>query len=213
MKILEKMPDKYDAGISILTGGKLRYLQGEIAAKYVNRHDRVLEIGCGTGDLAILAAKRGAKVVAIDRAPEMLAVASKKIGDEGLQELVEVLKMDALDMDTNFQEGRFDVVTSTLTFSELTAEEVDFILKESARVLRPNGTLAVADEVVPRKLVATLAYYLYRIPALVITYILARSGTSPLRRLEQRIKKAGFRIVRADGYLFDSLELVVAQKV
>lgn len=213
MKVLEMMPQRYDVGISALTLGKLRDIREEIAARYINRDDLVLDVGCGTGDLAIMAAGRGARVVGIDRSPGMLAVAGNKVDGEGLQGSVELLRMDALDMDGNFEDQRFDAVVSTLALSELTAEEVDFILRESARVLRPNGTLAVADEVVPRAFLAKAAYYLCRLPALVITYILARTTTIPVRQLPQRIERAGFRIEKVKSYFLDSLELVVARRV
>jgi len=48
MKLLESAPERYDAGISILTLGRLRHLEQDIVDEFIARDDRVLELGCGT---------------------------------------------------------------------------------------------------------------------------------------------------------------------
>jgi ubiquinone/menaquinone biosynthesis C-methylase UbiE len=212
MKFLESLPDKYDTGISILTYGKLRIIQEEITSNYVNPGDHVLEIGCGTGELAIILAKKKAKVVGIDISPEMLSVAKVKIADEGLENDIEIVELNAIDIDHKFEDNRFDVITSTLTLSELTDDEVDYILKECARVLKKNGTLMVADEVVPRNMLAKILYYIYRLPSVIVTYILARTTTNPISRFEERITKVGLEILNVKSYLFDSMRLIIAKK-
>jgi len=60
MKLLESSPSRYDAGMEILTLGEDKAIKGMIAAEMISPGDRVLDLGCGTGTLAILCAKRGA---------------------------------------------------------------------------------------------------------------------------------------------------------
>lgn len=79
MKILESAPQRYDRGIGILSLGQSKRIQRDIVDNYINRGDRVLEIGCGTGTLAISCAEKGASVVGIDVSPQMLAIARRKV--------------------------------------------------------------------------------------------------------------------------------------
>ena len=51
MKLLESAPERYDAGIYILTLGRLRCLKQDIADDFITKGDKVLETGCGTGSL------------------------------------------------------------------------------------------------------------------------------------------------------------------
>ncbi|MFQ5421808.1 MAG: methyltransferase domain-containing protein, partial [Anaerolineae bacterium] len=82
MKWLETTPGNYDRGIQLLTLGRLQPLKERIAADYIpvgaGTAPRVLEIGCGTGTLAVLMAGRGAHVTGIDLSPIMLAEAAGK---------------------------------------------------------------------------------------------------------------------------------------
>jgi ubiquinone/menaquinone biosynthesis C-methylase UbiE len=59
MKVLESAPDWYDAGIRILTLGKIDKAYDRLAS-YINSGQKVLDIGCGTGALTLRAARKGA---------------------------------------------------------------------------------------------------------------------------------------------------------
>jgi len=83
MKILESAPERYDAGINILTLGRLGCLKQDIVNEFIAKDDKVLELGCGTGSLAILCARKGAEVTGIDLSPKMLAIAHRKINKAG----------------------------------------------------------------------------------------------------------------------------------
>jgi SAM-dependent methyltransferase len=74
MKWLETTPASYDRGIRLLTLNKLQPLKEHIASRIVRPGERVLEIGCGTGTLAVLMARRGARVTGVDVSPLTLAV-------------------------------------------------------------------------------------------------------------------------------------------
>lgn len=57
--------------------------------------DRVLEIGCGTGVDACFLAERGVHVLATDSSPRMIAVASRRVQDAGVQKLVAPVEVAA----------------------------------------------------------------------------------------------------------------------
>ena len=70
----------------------------EELAKTFRPGDRTLEIGCGTGIDACFLAKRGVRVVACDSSSQMIAVATRRIEQNGLQELVQPLVLRAQDI-------------------------------------------------------------------------------------------------------------------
>ncbi len=210
MKWLETTPRTYDRGIQLLTLNKLQPLKEQIASQMVDPGDRVLEIGCGTGTLAVLMARRGAKVTGIDAAPLMLAEAQRKVVVEGLEDHVNLTQMDASVLTDHFVRGSFDVIVSTLVFSELSEPERRHVLDECRELLAPGGRLIIADEVLPQGLLSRLAYYVIRLPLVVVTWLLTRATTHPLRRLPQELATAGFRADSVASFLASSLQLFEA---
>ena len=144
MKWLETNPGDYDRGIQLLTLGRLQPLTERIAAKFIQPGMRVLEIGCGTGTLSLLMAQRGARVTAIDVSVGMLAEAKRKAAEAGLTEAIVVYNLDVTELSDHFEPGSFDVVVSTLAFSEFRPEVQRYALNEAARLLKPDGRLLIA---------------------------------------------------------------------
>jgi len=79
MKILETQPRRYDLGISMLSLGASERMKNRLVSENVHAGDRVVEIGCGTGTMAILAAAQGARVLGFDISSPMLKIAQEKI--------------------------------------------------------------------------------------------------------------------------------------
>ncbi len=105
--------------------------------------DSVLDVGTGTGVVALLAAKKiaeGGKVQGIDLSEGMLATATAKAEKLGLEEKVKFSQMDAENLE--FEAGTFDAVVSLFALlhfpNPLTA------LKGIYRVMRPGGRFVVA---------------------------------------------------------------------
>ncbi|MFQ6115319.1 MAG: corrinoid protein-associated methyltransferase CpaM [bacterium] len=136
MKVLESAPKRYDRGVSVLTLKQLKKIQQKIVEICVHPGAKVLDIGCGTGSLAVMAAHKGATVVGIDISPEMLDIANEKIVANKVQEKVKLLRMGAVEMDRAFERDSFDTIVSTLTFSEFSEDEVDYVIKQCHRVLK-----------------------------------------------------------------------------
>ena len=106
--------------------------------------EQVLDVGCGTGTLAIAAKRRvGAKgtVYGIDASPEMIARARKKAKKHG----VEVRFENAIVEKLPFAEGTFDLVLSTLMLHHLGRIARQQCLSEIRRVLKPGGRLLAVD--------------------------------------------------------------------
>ena len=102
---------------------------------------RVLDLGCGTGVVALAAAARGFRVVGVDHSPDMLEIARRKARDAGLADAVafEVGEADHL----RFGENEFDGVTCQGLLHHL--PELGPCLAEASRVLKPGGFLYVSE--------------------------------------------------------------------
>ena len=104
---------------------------------------RVLDIGSGTGTLAIMIAEAqpGVAVTGIDPDDEMLARARKKAEAAGVQ--IEFKNGSATELP--FAEGSFDRVTSTLMAHHLPTSSKEQMFAEVRRVLKPAGELHLVD--------------------------------------------------------------------
>jgi SAM-dependent methyltransferase len=96
----------------------------------------VLDVGCGTGVVAITAARLGAKVTGADLTPELLEQARENARVAGVS--VDWHEADAERLP--FEDRRFDVVLSQ--FGHMFAPRPDVSTAELLRVLKPGGTLA-----------------------------------------------------------------------
>jgi ubiquinone/menaquinone biosynthesis C-methylase UbiE len=99
----------------------------------------LLDVACGTGNLAIPAARRGANVVGVDIATNLLEQARGRAATEGLK--AEFLEGDAEKLP--FPDARFDVVVSM--FGAMFAPQPALVAVELLRVCRPDGLIAMAN--------------------------------------------------------------------
>jgi SAM-dependent methyltransferase len=104
----------------------------------VRAGQRVLDVGCGTGVVAITAVRHGAEVVGLDLTPALLERAREnaRVAD---------VKIDWREGDVEslpFEDGAFDVVTSQ--FGHMFAPRPEVAVAEMLRVLKPGGTIAFA---------------------------------------------------------------------
>ncbi len=211
MKWLETSPKDYERGIQMLTLGRLGTLRRDLLDAYIRPGCRVLEIGCGTGALTVMMAQRGAHVTAIDVAPAMLAEAEEKVVRRALQSQVDLKLMDASLIGERFPAGSFDLIVAVLVFSELAPDLQRHVLRACARLLAPGGYLLLGDEVVPGRARRRLAYYAVRLPLSLLTWLLTRTGTTPLRDIEAMLAETGYRARMQAAYLGGSLVLYEAR--
>ena len=104
----------------------------------VRRGQRVLDAGCGTGPVAITAARQGAQVNGLDLTPALL----ERARDNSRIAKVEVDWREGDVENLPFSDGEFDVVLSQ--FGHIFAPRPEVATAELLRVLKPGGTIAFA---------------------------------------------------------------------
>ena len=101
---------------------------------------RVLDVACGPGIVTAALAARALEVVALDLTPQMLEKARERCGKAGR---TNVLFKEGSATALPFADASFDAVITRLSFHHFL--EPYAALKEMLRVLRPGGTVAIAD--------------------------------------------------------------------
>ncbi len=210
MKMLESRPERYDTGINFLSGGHAAKIRKQIVREYVKSGMSLIDIGCGTGLLIDDAAKAGANVKGIDISEGMLKVARKRIEKNGLQDKISIYNAGVVEIGNLFSENSFDLIVSTLVFSELYAEERALALFQIKKLLKPNGKIVIADEIQPDTFFKRTAHFFVRLPLTVLTYIIAQTGTKPLTNISEQVTKSGFLLIKEERSFFDSFVLLTA---
>lgn len=120
-----------------------------------------LDIGCGTGRLAIALAEYFESVIGIDISPGMIHCAKRKSLDITNTDF-KVMDMCAVD----FPERSFDYIVSHTTLHHLTVADQIAVLKKCKQMLRPGGKIVVID-IVAKGLMKRHAHIVRRIGALI----------------------------------------------
>ena len=211
MRWLESAPERYDAGMRILTLGRVTPLRVELARTATPAPGaEVLEIGCGTGAVTALLLERGARVTALDQNPEMLEQARRRlaIGSVGSADLLECT---ASEID-GLPQRLFDAVVASLSLSEMSTGERSFVLREASLRLKPGGLLVVGDEVRPRGAWQRTLHALLRAPQALLGWLLAGSISRPIPDLAGELREAGFRIRGEQRWLLGGLAVMTAER-
>ncbi|HWH12977.1 MAG TPA: methyltransferase domain-containing protein [Solirubrobacteraceae bacterium] len=121
-----------------IAGELLPVAASVIEAAGVQPGERVLDVGCGTGNAALLAAERGARVVGVDPAASLLELAAADAEDRGVEASFIEGTAGALPV----ADGGFDAVLSV--FGVIFAPDADAAAAELARVTSPAGRIVVS---------------------------------------------------------------------
>ncbi|OGX14910.1 MAG: hypothetical protein A2166_03445 [Omnitrophica WOR_2 bacterium RBG_13_41_10] len=151
---------------------------------------RVLEIGCGTGELTKMFQNNNSRILSIDVSFDLIGIAKRKVKSDK----VTFLLQDASNL--GFAENSFDTIIGSSVLHHL---EVDKALKEFYRVLRPGGSIFLTE---PNMMNPQIVIQKN------IPFIKKLSGDSPnetafLRwSLKKKLEKIGFKDIELKNFDF-----------
>jgi demethylmenaquinone methyltransferase/2-methoxy-6-polyprenyl-1,4-benzoquinol methylase len=212
---------RYDLMNTLMTGGRHHAWRRLTAHALVRPGDRVLDVGCGTGDLAFACLRAGASsVLGVDFARPMLTQARRKARAAGLGP-VAFAAADATRLPV--ADASVDVWCSGFVVRNI--PDLDAALAEAWRVLRPGGRLGILE--IPRLGPSVLrpfarAYFqrvvplvgrlvsghasAYRYLPVSVDHFLAPS------ELAARLRAAGFEVREVRSLMFGTVALHLAQR-
>lgn len=187
---------------------------------------RVLDLCCGTGDIALLFARNGQSVIGADFTEEMLRVAAarKRRGSAGASPSnfgPDWVRADALWLP--FEDNTFDVVSVGYGLRNLA--DIELGLREIRRVLRPGGKFVTLDFGKPESKVFRALYFGYLRIALPILgrlfcgdpdthgYILASLQKYPAQRgIKELMESCGYRDCGFEEFCLGSMAINYGSK-
>jgi demethylmenaquinone methyltransferase/2-methoxy-6-polyprenyl-1,4-benzoquinol methylase len=138
--MFDRIAPVYDVMNRTMTMGLDQRWRRLAAEAVVRPGDHVLDAACGTGDLAVAAARAGGRVMGLDFSERMLERARRKAPE------LDWVEGDVLALP--FEDASFDAVT--IGFGVRNVADLEAGLRELARVLRPGGRVAVLEITRPR---------------------------------------------------------------
>ncbi|MDO8578599.1 MAG: ubiquinone/menaquinone biosynthesis methyltransferase [Dehalococcoidales bacterium] len=163
--VFTEVPSRYDLINHVMTFGlDIRWRRLAVKALLEGDPEKVLDLGCGTGDLAITiakSAKKGVKVTGLDFSPPMLDIAREKAANAGVGDRINLVHGDAGNMP--FPNGYLDRVGISFAFRNLTYENPlrERYLGEIVRVLKPGGKFIVVESSQPSNPVIKPLFHIF----------------------------------------------------
>ncbi|MEV7419188.1 class I SAM-dependent methyltransferase [Streptomyces sp. NPDC089919] len=149
--------------------------------------DRLLDVGCGWGAMAVHAAREyGARVTGITLSREQAVHALKRVAEEGLADRVEIRVQDYRDV----RDGPYDAVSSIGMAEHVGAARYGEYARTLFGLLRPEGLLLnhqIARPPEPDEAA-------YRIDEFIDAYVFPDGELSPLGSTVGRLEAAGFEV-------------------
>jgi ubiquinone/menaquinone biosynthesis C-methylase UbiE len=187
----------YDLLVWLLTGRSDRAFREQLLGlAHLTAGESVLDVGCGTGTLAIAAKRQvgaSGRVCGIDASRAMLARATSKAAKAGVGVSFEHAIVEALP----FAEAQFDVVLSTLMLHHLPRKLRQQCAQEIRRVLKPRGRVLVVDFGAPQPRSGLIAH-------------LHRHGHVEPREIITLLDDVGLRSIESGPVGISSLNFVLA---
>jgi cyclopropane fatty-acyl-phospholipid synthase-like methyltransferase len=105
----------------------------------VEEHDRVLDVGCGTGSATVVAATKAKEVVGIDLSPDMIELAEEKVQKKSIRNT----RLYTTSVEDYAPEGPFDKVISSFMIPHVKPHLRPSIYSCMYNFLKPGGVVGL----------------------------------------------------------------------
>ncbi len=216
---------RYDLMNTLMTGGRHHAWRRLAARSIVLPCDRVVDVGCGTGDLSFACAEAGAStVIGVDFAVPMVERAREKAYENSVDSNAAAVSFAVADAtELPLADGVVDAWCSAFVVRNI--PDVDAALAEAFRVLRPAGRLAILDMPRMDRGLLAMAVRLYMrgiVPAVGRAVSKHRDAYSYLpesvghflstQELTAALRRAGFHVTEVRLLAFGTVALHLAER-
>lgn len=223
-RMFDKIAPTYDKlNHTLSLGIDRRWRRKAVDALGKHQPQDILDIATGTGDFAMLMARRiqPRHITGADISEGMMDVGRKKVKEAGLQDTISFQREDCLAL--TFPDGTFDAVTSA--YGVRNFQDLDQGLREMQRVLRPGGHLLIVELTPPPRFPMKQLFWLYAHVVMPLigrlishddsayTYLPRTMEAFPqAEEMEGILHKAGFAEVEWHRFTFGISTMYLAKK-
>jgi len=218
--MFDAIAPRYDLLNHLLSAGiDKRWRAAAIRSLNLTGRDIVIDVCCGTADVALAAVHNSSRVVGVDFSGAMLGLGLQKVKAAGEASRIALVRGDAMRLPVADRSA--DAVT--IAFGIRNVQRPDVACAEMARVLRPGGRLAILEFGVPRIpgiKPLYLWYFTHVLPRIgraisghgaAYSYLPASVGTfAPPAEFLATLCASGFSDARADPLTFGIVYLYTA---
>lgn len=159
-RMFDNISDKYDSFNDVMSVGMARYWRKKALETLLPyTHDEILDIACGTADIAIKAFEyiNPKHITGIDVSPKMLTIGKEKVKKAGLSDKISLKVEDVSKL--SFTDETFDVAITS--FGIRNFDKLEESIQQIHRVLKPKGKFVILEMSEPQTLGIKQGYKLY----------------------------------------------------
>tara|TARA_B100000242_G_C43053990_1_gene492710 strand:- start:3278 stop:3973 length:696 start_codon:yes stop_codon:yes gene_type:complete len=221
--MFDSISNEYDFLNNIITfGGHVKWKNDIVKIARENNPKTILDIATGTADIAIKFSEiENSKIIGIDISTKMLDVGREKIQNKDLAKRVVLKKGDAENLE--FDNSSFDIIS--IGYGVRNFENLEKGLKESFRVLSPNGKLIILETSIPSNPLIRVIFNIYTKVFISLISSIFSQNPKAYTYLEKSAKnfpsgddfakillKSGFKNVKIEPKLFGASTIYIATK-
>ena len=182
---------------SLTVGGEARFRQLALQELDISSDTEILDLCCGAGQTTKFLVAKSDQVTGLDASTVALTRAAKKVP--------QAKYVEGLAQDMPLADNQFDVVHTSSALHEMTPQELEQILQEVSRVLKPGGILTLVDFHAPTNV-------LFWFPVAVFMWLFETETAWQLIKtdLVSKLTKHGFKIITKRLYAGGSLQVIQA---
>ncbi len=183
---------------ALTVGGEARFRQLALKELDISSDTKILDLCCGAGQTTQFLVAKSNQVTGLDISPVALARAGEKVPQA---EYVEGLAQNM-----PLANNQFDLVHTSSALHEMTSEELEQILQEVHRVLKPGGIFTLIDFHPPTNV-------LFWLPVAVFLWLFETETAWQLLKtdLATKLRQHGFEIITKRLYAGGSLQVIQAR--